>query len=551
MAAGTGAALGAASPAASTPPWSPPAVAYRIKVDADGLYALSYADLAAAGLPVDTLDPRTLQLFYMSQEVPIRVIGEEDGHFDAADVLLFYGRSVDSLYLDGILPTNKYTGTNLYWLTYTCPAGPCGGPYGARMAEVDGSGAGDVPTPFQHREHLQKSQWYFSAYPFEQDADHWFADWITPSVPRTYNVSLANLPAEAQAGSLTLRLLGWSNYAHHLRVWVNNNLLIDGSSGWSGVGFYTTTVSIPRSNFIEGVNKIKVGSILSSGAPADTIYLDWWDLRYFDSYTAEGDVLAFNNDNAGTWRYDISSFTDPAIEVYDVTDPFAPQRFTGTSVSAAAPYTVSFGDIASAAKRYLAVAPPAWRKPAAIEAVTRPASVYRPADLLSGANGADYIIITHRDFWAQAEALAVHRDREYRVALVDVQQIYDQFNGGLMSAESIRDFLAYAHDHWKAPAPIYVLLLGDGTNDMRKYRTTNNTYVPPYLYLADPDLGETAADNRFVTFIGNDNMPDMHIGRFPVNTTEQAQVMVDKTINYEMGCQCNGVWDQDRALSCG
>ena len=113
-----------------------------------------------------------------------------------------------------------------------------------------------------------------------------------------------------------------------------------------------------------------------------------------------------------------------------------------------------------------------------------------------------------------------------------------------MSAESIRDFLAYAHDHWKAPAPIYVLLLGDGTNDMRKYRTTNNTYVPPYLYLADPDLGETAADNRFVTFIGNDNLPDMHIGRFPVNTPEQAQVMVDKTINYEMGCQCNGVWDR-------
>ena len=71
-----------------------------------------------------------------------------------------------------------------------------------------------------------------------------------------------------------------------------------------------------------------------------------------------------------------------------------------------------------------------------------------------------------------------------------------------MSAESIHDFLAYAHAHWRAPAPAYVLLMGDGTNDMRKYRTTTNTYIPPYLYLADPDMGETAADNRFVTFIG-------------------------------------------------
>ena len=96
---------------------------------------LTYTVLATAGLPVDTLDPRSFQLFYMGQEVPIRVIGEEDGHFDATDVLLFYGRSVDSLFLDGILPTNKYTGTNIYWLTYACAAGPCAGPYGARMAE--------------------------------------------------------------------------------------------------------------------------------------------------------------------------------------------------------------------------------------------------------------------------------------------------------------------------------------------------------------------------------------------------------------------------------
>ena len=151
---------------------------------------------------------------------------------------------------------------------------------------------------------------------------------------------------------------------------VNDNLVIDGSSGWSGYNFYTTTVSVPPSYFLEGVNKIKVGSVLPAGAPSDTVYLDWWDLRYFDTYVAESNVLAFNNANAGTWRYDISNFTDPAIEVYDVTDPFAPQRFINTTVSPAAPYTVSFGDNAGGAKRYLAVAPPAWRKPAAIEAVT-------------------------------------------------------------------------------------------------------------------------------------------------------------------------------------
>jgi len=249
----------------------------------------------------------------------------------------------------------------------------------------------------------------------------------------------------------------------------------------------------------------------------------------------------------------VSNFTTADIEVYDVTDPFAPRRVINTSISpSGATYAVSFGEDASGSRQYLALTPAAWRAPAGIEMVTYPASEYRPTDLLSAANAADYILITHRDFWTEAQTLAGYRAYDFGVALVDVQQIYDQFNGGLMSAEAIRDFLAYAHANWvgsvpesPAPPPAYVLLMGDGTNDMRKYRSSTNTYIPPYLYLADPELGETAADNRFVTFIGNDNIPDMHIGRFPVNTPAQAKEMVDKTMRYEVSCACDGVWEKN------
>ena len=118
--------------------------------------------------------------------------------------------------------------------------------------------------------------------------------------------------------------------------------------------------------------------------------------------------------------------------------------------------------------------------------------------------------------------------------------MYDQFNGGHRSAEAIHDFLAYAYLHWEAPAPAYVLLLGDGNYDMRNYKgNSGSTYIPPYLELVDPDMGETAADNRFVTLTGADNVPEMHIGRFVANTTVQAAAMVNKTIDYEVSCQCN------------
>jgi hypothetical protein len=49
----------------------------------------------------------------------------------------------------------------------------------------------------------------------------------------------------------------------------------------------------------------------------------------------------------------------------------------------------------------------------------------------------------------------------------------------------------------------------------------------------DPWAGETAADNRYVTLEGEDNLPDMLIGRLPVNSPAEAQAVVDKIVGYE------------------
>ena len=120
--------------------------------------------------------------------------------------------------------------------------------------------------------------------------------------------------------------------------------------------------------------------------------------------------------------------------------------------------------------------------------------------------------------------------------VVDVQDIYDEFGYGLMSAEAIRDFIAYAYGStsWARPAPSDVLLVGDGTYDLRHYLSTSGpTYLPPYLENVDPDLGETATDNRFVAVNGSDILPDLNIGRLPANTAAEATAMVDKILAYE------------------
>ena len=71
-------------------------------------------------------------MFNDGQEVAMRVIGEEDGKFDAGDVVLFFGQGVDT----------RYTDTNVYWLTY-------GGAAGLRMRRPEQRcGRNRQPTSF-------------------------------------------------------------------------------------------------------------------------------------------------------------------------------------------------------------------------------------------------------------------------------------------------------------------------------------------------------------------------------------------------------------------
>jgi len=90
-------------------PYNQPA--YKILVDQDGLYQVSYTDLQAAGVPtseLNSLDPQTFQLFNQTDEVALYVEGEKDGKFHPTDYFLFYGQKVYT----------KFTDTNVYWLSW-------------------------------------------------------------------------------------------------------------------------------------------------------------------------------------------------------------------------------------------------------------------------------------------------------------------------------------------------------------------------------------------------------------------------------------------------
>jgi hypothetical protein len=159
----------------------------------------------------------------------------------------------------------------------------------------------------------------------------------------------------------------------------------------------------------------------------------------------------------------------------------------------------------------------------------------RPSLLQSTTNGADYVLIAHGELIGAVQPLLNQRQLQgLRVAAVDVQDVYDEFSGGLIDPEAIRAFVSYAYQHWAAPAPTYVLLVGDGHYDfMDRWGFGAPNYVPPYLEMVDPWWGETAADNRYAAVVGQDNLPDVLLGRLPASSLVEAKTLVSKIVAYE------------------
>lgn len=179
--------------------------------------------------------------------------------------------------------------------------------------------------------------------------------------------------------------------------------------------------------------------------------------------------------------------------------------------------------------------------------------------------GYDYLLIAHPSLMQAAHPLAeFHRSRGLRVAEIDVTHLYDQFNHGVVHPRAIRDFIAHAYHHWPEPRPRFVLLVGDASFDIRSDRVDDERYakwanrellfpgqfgtipggtyqntdklaakrnlVPTWQYPSEE--GHSAADNYFVAVDGDDWLPDLAIGRFPVVEPEEVAAIVEKTIRY-------------------
>jgi uncharacterized repeat protein (TIGR01451 family) len=505
---------------------APTSPSYKVFVDQDGIYEIGYADLLAASVDaatLDALDPRSFQLHNRGQQVAIHVAGEADASFDPGDHILFYGQQEDT----------RYTDTNVYWLTW-------GGAEGLRMATLDGTPEqiAAIPTSYANTHHVEEDESYWSKYPSGPDEDHWYWTYAYANgAPTSVSLDTILSHVATEPFSATVRGLLWGYDAapdHHTQVHLNGHLIDEAT--WATQMEYAFETSVPGSYLVEGTNTISVTAGLNYSR--DIVLINWFEIDCRAAYVAEGDELFFDGDQAGTWTYQVAGFGTDTLDVFDVTEPTSTTRILSPTIEGSGLYTLTFQHAISEEHTYVALSPAQRLAPAGI-------ALDAASDLRSTANGADYIIITHGDFYTDVLPLATHRAGQgLRTALVDVQDVYDEFSDGIFDPQAIHDFLSYAYANWQSPAPAYVLLVGDGNYDFKDHLGRGEpNYIPPYLSRVDNFIGESAADNRYVCVSGGDAFPDMHLGRLPVQTSAEAAVVVDKILSYEQSPPA-GEWNQ-------
>lgn len=521
-----------AVPGVSAPKSTRSGTWFRIAVNSDGMYKITCAQLQALGA---TPHPDTIKIYKNNTELALYQAWQSGDSCDSDHYVAFWGQGLDT----------KYTDTNAYWLTY-------GGANGKRMTTRDSSGSGTATTAYTHTLHLEENAWFFSNYPkpVVENEPRWYWSCVGPSAPigcnpsQDYTFTVSSLVTSAYSATLNYVLLGYIDGAHQTTLRINNNIVT--TLNWSGQGRVTGTVPFTVTWLSNGTNTLRV-----TETQARYIFVDYFDIAFTRAFVALNDALRFRQPNAGAWQYTISGFSTNAILGFDITDPFNVVRITSPNIFPSGSYSYQFADNPGSAREYIVLTTAQLKTPASIVQDT-------PSDLKNTSNGADYIIIAPDSFVSSIQPLATFRQAQgLRVKIVAVQDVYDEFNDGVLDPQAIRNFLAYAYSYWTPPAPSMVLLVGDAHWDPRGYCVTinkcpqdswintppNSIFIPAPLRIVDSYRYESADDNFYVAFndASGNFLPQMALGRLPANNTTEVTAMVNKILTYEQSAPV-GTW---------
>lgn len=544
---------------------------YKLGVSETGIYKIDVPFLASLGIPVNDINPSMIQLFgngggmlpqanndsRLDDLVENSIFISEDGNgrFDNNDYILFYGESPHTWQLDA---TNKiyshsfnlYSDQNYYFLTFNQQ-------YGKRVAN-QGSIGGTAQTINSFDEHLFIEE---DVYNLQGSGREWYGFQFSQFIKnKTYTFNITGMVGNTNArfvSSVVSRSYNTSDFTYSLN---NNTAIIPlqslqsiSTGEYQPVGVDAILTHSFNTSSLGGASSLNVTMMLGGTNPvANSNYLE---LQFEKTLMLYGNQTSFRSTkslNQTTTSYSISN-VNGSETIWDVSDPqnVLAQNYSLTGGA------LEFGTNSTSMHEFIVFRGASFSYPSVIEKVGN-----QNLHSINAGNIPDMLIIAHPAFLSQAQRLANYREAEgIKVIVCSVNQIYNEFGSGKNDLTAIRDFIKMVYDRGSSTEKLkYVLLFGAGTFDYKNHLAIGGNFVPTYESRETLDEIKSYNSDDYYGFMDSnegywgENPPESNtlnigIGRIPVRTSLQAEIVVTKLINASKpSLQTNANWKNRMTL---
>ena len=532
---------------------------YRFYVEKSGVYKISKGFLQSLGFDTN-VDPRKIKIYgnggrllplLNSVDYPmdlaenaIQFIGENDGVFDNQDYILFYAEGMDKWNEDYRSNLNIYADKSYYYVT-------ANGDLGKRiedMAQPTATATAIIST--------------FDDYQFHETEEVnigklgrvWFGEQFSIDNVQEFSFKFPNLVSSlpikvtVHAASIAFNTTSFKVEANSQLV---GNIGFNALTNNSGISASDGSLNNVAVNVASEDVVVKV-TYDNNSVPSSKGYLDYINIKATRNLQGYGKQFPFQFDQASSMlgvvgEYHVSNAASIS-QVWDVTDIYNVTKIDNTQS------TLSFKSFLGQVRQYIAVDNTDYYVPLK-ESKTKVDNQNLKGTIFTNTQGqfqdVDYLIITPKFLNAEAEKLAAfHRSySNLNVKVVNLENIYQEFSAGKQDIGAIRNFVKYVYFNASAPDKRvkYLNLFGDASYDF-KDRIADNTNIVP-IYQAINSYTETdssfASDDFYAMMDANSGKLDSYtntyidlggieiaVGRMIVSTTQQADEMVNKVIEY-------------------
>ncbi|MBI9034507.1 MAG: type IX secretion system sortase PorU [Bacteroidales bacterium] len=529
---------------------------YKIRLQSDGVYKITYQDLEAMGINPSNINPSKMGIFGNGgdmraesnsvfrydglQENAIYFSGEDDGKFDPQDYILFYGDSPDQWIFKAKDKTFKhlkhpYNDYTYYFLTTD-----------------QGTGKRIQDTELSQDEAVSVVNEFNDLFFHELDEVnliHTGRTWYGENFRSTARTKIvADFNFHDVVDNSEMKFVG--DFAARSTVYTYFSLSYNGDTIFrrglpaKATHLYTYASDLTMTKKVPA--KGNPCTIKIDFDPKNVNTSEGW-LNYVEvqarSYlTFKGQQFKFFDGESvaadQTAEFSISNASENT-KIWDVTDlPNVTQVSTAVVGN-----KMNFKIHVDSLREFVAFNGSDFKQ---VEFVKQIAN-----QNLHAVRNLDMVIIAPKIFLIEANELAnLHREYDnMNVGVFAPEAIYNEFSSGSLDITALRDFFKMLYDDSDTGKELkYVLLFGDGTFDTKNRIENNNNFIPSYQSIASLSKTSSFVADDYYSILDDEedslaDVPDIGIGRLTIRSESEARMMIKRIHDYMINSPKNmGDW---------